>query len=117
MKDLVVLVADVQQEAVVETLLEKRHQSLQIRHLSKKRQEFQIFVHPQRDPGVYTNGGALLSLLAQQYKYALVMLDAEWEGGPKEKKLKKEQQKLKRKSKMTSMDGKIAVGSLSLNQN
>ncbi len=84
MKDLVVLVADGHQQAVVETLLKERHQALQIR----KMQEFEIFAHPQRDPGVYRDGGAFLSPFAQQYKYALVMLDAEWEGGPGATKIK-----------------------------
>ena len=86
-KDLVVLVADGQQQAVIETLLVKRHQSLNIRHL-RKMEEFQIFAHPQRDPGVYTNGGAFLSSFVKQYQYALVLLDAEWEGSPGVRQIK-----------------------------
>jgi len=46
MKDLVILVADIDMKAGVEGIL-KRHKSLKIRPV-----QHDIFVHPERDPGV-----------------------------------------------------------------
>ncbi len=50
-KDLVVLVADAQQETVVNTLLQERRQSLEIRAIT-----FDIEKHPGKDSGVYSRG-------------------------------------------------------------
>ncbi len=81
LKELVVLVADSQQKIVVETLLEVRYQALGIRQLVRQEQ-FDIYPHPYRDPGVYQEAGKFLSVFESQYRYALVLLDAEWEGTP-----------------------------------
>ncbi len=70
MKDLVVLVADKNMEAVVRTLLEKRHQSLGIRQV-----QVDIFVHPRRDPGVLREADKFLQQFQSEYRYALVMFD------------------------------------------
>lgn len=77
-KDLVVLVADVQQEKTVETILRERCQSLQIRQVT-----FDIFRHPRKDPGVFHEAADFLApYVHPQYSYALVILDREWEGAP-----------------------------------
>lgn len=77
MKDLVVLVADIQQQATMQVLLSHRHSSLNIREPN-----FDIFRHMQKDPGIYHRGGKFLSVLRAQYRHALVIIDKEWEGGP-----------------------------------
>lgn len=46
-KDLVVLVADVQQEKTLETFLRERHRSLRMREVA-----FDIYRHPRHDAGV-----------------------------------------------------------------
>jgi len=81
MKELVVLVADGQQKAVIETLIEARYQSLFIRQL-RNQQDFDVFAHPRKDPGVYGEAAQFLSIYVSEYRYALVLLDAEWEGSP-----------------------------------
>lgn len=72
MKDLVVLVADKNMEVVVRTLLEKRHQALDIRQI-----QTDIFVHPRRDPGVLREADKFLQPFCKEYRYALVMFDYE----------------------------------------
>ena len=76
-KDLVVLVADSQQEKTVAPLLTERYPSLGIRDIN-----FDIHTHPNRDPGVFRGAGDFLSIFAQQYQHALVLIDAEWSGSP-----------------------------------
>ena len=76
-KDLVVLVADIQQEKTIETLLTYRQASLNIRKVS-----FDIYRHPSKDPGVYHDAANFLAAFVPQYKYALVVLDREWGGSP-----------------------------------
>jgi hypothetical protein len=77
MKDLVVLVADIQQEKTIQVLLSDRHRSLNI-----KKPDFQVFRHSERDPGIYARGGKFLYAFRNQFDYALVILDKEWEGSP-----------------------------------
>lgn len=77
MIDLVVLVADVQQEKTIQTLLSERYRSLGIRQIS-----YDIYVHQTRDPGVYRGSGAFLGTFARQYDRAMVLLDVEWQGSP-----------------------------------
>ena len=76
-KDLIVLVADTQQEKTIATLLNTRCDSLRIHQPS-----FEIFPHPQRDPGVFTGAGNFLRVFVNQYRYALVIFDAAWDGSP-----------------------------------
>ena len=80
-KDLVVLVADSQQKQTVATLLIERHQSLGIRRIPVDINS-DILSHPRHDPGVFHEAGDFLSVFAQQYEHALVLIDAEWEGSP-----------------------------------
>lgn len=77
MKDLVVLVADIQQEKTIHTLLTERRQSLGLRQVS-----FDIFRHFGHDPGVYRGSDAFLAPFVRQYHYALALLDVDWEGSP-----------------------------------
>jgi hypothetical protein len=72
MKDLVVLVADLDMKEVLKEIL-NRHQSLGLnREIS-----FDIFNHPHRDPGCRTEADNFLKSLRSQYRYALVVFDYE----------------------------------------
>jgi hypothetical protein len=77
MKDLVVLVADRQQEKTLQALLRHRCPALGITPPT-----FQIYPHPGSDPGVYGEAGDFLRPYSTQYRHALVMLDREWDGAP-----------------------------------
>ena len=77
MKDLVILVADIQQEKTIQTLLDERRSALGVGSVT-----FDVFRHSGHDPGVYRQAGAFLAALAHQYRYALVLLDVAWEGSP-----------------------------------
>lgn len=68
-KDLIVLVADKNMEAVMAGLLD-RPQALGIRAIS-----FDIFVHPRRDPGCLTGADDFLRPFSSAYRYALVLFD------------------------------------------
>jgi hypothetical protein len=74
-KDLVVLVADKHAKSAVDGLL-SRPESLQIRRLS-----YDIYVHPNSDPGCYNECHEFLRPLQSQYEYALVVFDLEGSGG------------------------------------
>lgn len=87
MKDLVVLVADSQQEAVIQTLLEERYKALGIRQLQNE-QNFAIYRHPNKDSGVYGEASQFLSIYVNKYQYALVLVDVEWEGSPGSSQIK-----------------------------
>ena len=76
-KDLIVLVADGHQEQTVATLLTRRQPSLGIRQISIDI-DSDIRPHPNHDPGVFMKTGHFLSVFAQQYEHALVLIDAEW---------------------------------------
>ncbi len=67
--DLVVLAADKQMESAIRGLL-RREAALGIRTPS-----FDVFVHPERDPGCLTHAHELLRPLSTRYARALVMLD------------------------------------------
>lgn len=71
MKHLVVLVADHNMEHAVLGLLQ-RPGDLGISEI-----QFDIWVHPQRDPGVYRRAHEFLRPFLRQYRYALVLLDKE----------------------------------------
>ena len=71
MKDLVVLVADNNMKAGIEGIL-KRHRALKIRPV-----QHDIFVHPERDPGVLNKAHDFLCPFTTQYRYAMVMFERE----------------------------------------
>ena len=68
-KDLIILVADVQQEKTLEILLCKRYNSLKIRKIT-----FDIFRHPGKDPGVYKDAAQFLKPYQGQYEHALARM-------------------------------------------
>jgi len=69
MKDLVVLVADGQAKAAMVSVL-ARHESLGIRPLS-----FDVFPHPNKDPGVLRASQEFLRPLLREYSYTIVLFD------------------------------------------
>ena len=79
-RELVVVTADNQQKRTVATLLLERWRALGIRQLAINA-DSDIY-SLQNDPGVFHRAGGFLAVFAQQYEYALVLIDAEWEGGP-----------------------------------
>lgn len=77
LKDLIVLVPDNDVKYGIDSLL-CRLESLNIRPIS-----FEIFVHPEHDPGVYHKATDILRPLAKLYSYALVLFDHEGSGQEK----------------------------------
>ena len=73
-KDLAVLVADKNMETTVRGLL-PRSESLGIRKIA-----FDIFVHPQRDPGCFRRGHDFLRPMVNRYAHALLLFDREGSG-------------------------------------
>lgn len=71
-KDLVILVADKDAEFTLKGLL-PRHQAIGIRQIA-----YDIYVHPEHDPGCFLRCQDFLRPFIRQYAYTLVMLD--WEG-------------------------------------
>jgi hypothetical protein len=76
-KDLVVLVADRNQEYAVKGML-ARDKSLGIRQIS-----FDIHVHPEKDSGVLLHAHDFLRPFSRRYGFALVLLDKEGSGQEK----------------------------------
>jgi hypothetical protein len=70
-KDLILLVADKNMEASLRGLL-SRSQSLKCRSVT-----FDLYVHPERDPGCLLRGHDFLRPFASRYERALVLLDHE----------------------------------------
>lgn len=76
MIDLVCLVADKSLEAAVDALL-GRPEALGIRPITHE-----TLVHPQRDPGCFHDGAALLRGFRHRSSHALIVLDRSWDGAP-----------------------------------
>jgi hypothetical protein len=74
MKDLLCLVADRNIEAALRGLF-GRPQALGIRAL-----DFDIRVHPRRDPGCFREAHEFLRPFRDEYAHALVVFDRAWEG-------------------------------------
>jgi hypothetical protein len=72
-KQLVVLVADKNMESAVRGLL-ARPESLNVRPILG---QVDVFVHPNRDPGVFNKAHEFLASFTRQYRFALVMFDRE----------------------------------------
>lgn len=70
-KDLVVLVADKNIEYALTGLL-SRNQSLEIRSLT-----YDIYVHPQKDPGCFSKSDTFLRISIKSHAQALVIFDRE----------------------------------------
>jgi hypothetical protein len=69
-KDLIILVADKDMKLTMEALLNKRYKSIGVRRVS-----FDIFSHPNHDPGVRLYSGDFLRKYCNDYKHALVLFD------------------------------------------
>lgn len=78
-KDLIVLVADKNMQFTLFPLL-NRFQALNIRPI-----RFDIFIHPQRDPGIYKGSHLFLREFSALYQYAMVFLDYEGSGAERKK--------------------------------
>ena len=74
MKDLIILVADKNMKSGMENLL-LRTESLNINAIS-----FDIFVHPQKDPGIYHRAADFLRPFPRMYSYAIALIDREGSG-------------------------------------
>lgn len=77
MKDLVVLVPDKNVKFGIDGLL-SRYESLNIRQISED--DYEIFVHPLHDPGVYHRAVDFLRPFLREYRYAAIFLDREGSG-------------------------------------
>jgi hypothetical protein len=77
-KDLVVLVADAQQETTIRALLDHRQASLSIKAIT-----YDIFRHPGKDSGVFHQPHNILNACRPpRYQYVLALLDCAWGGSP-----------------------------------
>jgi hypothetical protein len=103
MKDLVVLVADKNMEAAVKTLIEKRHKSLGIRQVQPD-----VFVHPDRDAGVFLKAHIFLKTHCNEYRYALVMFDHEG-SGQENRPAQQVEQEVKQRLEQSGWQGRCEV--------
>ncbi len=108
--DLVVLVADEDMRAVIETLLgEKYCHQLRIRKI-----KFRVIKHPNRDPGVRNDAHEVLRIHQNDYSRALVILDYEGSGfddtmGNPEKLEKEIREKIVRNTRWNTDDVEVIV--------
>lgn len=72
MKDLFVLVADIDIEITIRTLLQVRRNSLAIRDLS-----FEVKRHPERDPGIFNYGLEFIRNYQNDYQKFILIFDYE----------------------------------------
>ena len=73
-KDLVILVPDKNTQFVLNGLL-SRTQSLKIREI-----DYQIYLHPERDPGVFHRSDQFLRPFHSEFEKALIFMDREGSG-------------------------------------
>ncbi len=77
-KDLVVLVADAQQETTIRALLDHRQGSLSLKAIT-----YDVFRHPGKDYGVFHRPHDVLNACRPpRYQYALAVMDCAWGGSP-----------------------------------
>jgi len=100
-KDLILLVADKNMEASLKGLL-SRFQALKVRQVT-----FDLYVHPERDPGCLLRGHDFLQPFAGQYDHALVMLDHE--GCGKEQDRSQLESVLEKRLAGTGWEGRAAA--------
>ncbi len=74
MNDLLLLVPDKNTKFVLDGLL-TRHLAFHIKKL-----KYEIYIHPQRDPGVYRHGADFLRGFYKQYEKAIIFVDREGTG-------------------------------------
>jgi hypothetical protein len=83
-KDLIVLTADKDTEFAIRGLL-ARHLAIDIRQI-----QYDIFVHPERDPGCQRRSHTLLRPSANRYQHAVVIFDREGSGRDDQSRLELE---------------------------
>lgn len=76
-KKLIMLVADKNMKFTLEGLL-SRSQAFNIQNFTDT--EYDIYIHPLRDPGVYKESAGFLRPFSHQYHYAIVFFDREGSG-------------------------------------
>jgi len=76
MIDLVCLVADKNIEATIKSVLD-RPEAIGIRKI-----QYEIIVHPNRDPGCFHQPKNLLTGYRNRTEHALIIFDRRWEGSP-----------------------------------
>jgi len=103
-KDLIVLVADKNTEFSIRGLLSKRSSSLRIRPLL-----FDIFVHPQRDPGCLRLAHDFLRPYSTRYRHALVVLDRDGCGQEHRKKRTELEQQIEERLIQSGWAGRAAA--------
>jgi hypothetical protein len=84
MRDLLVYVADGNMAGAVGGLLEREGAHLSIgcaQFAFDSRVDIKV-AKGQNDPGVYTRADALMRPFAGEYRYAVVIVDEEWDGSP-----------------------------------
>jgi len=87
MKDLIVLTADSNIKFCLEGLLPRVPNSLGCHNF-----DYDIFVHPLRDPGCRTQSDEYLRSFVYQYRYCLVVFDKEGAGGRGKNRLELQQE-------------------------
>lgn len=75
MKDLVILVADKNMEFTLKGVLERIPAVENIKVF-----DFDIYTHPEHDPGIYQNSHEFLRMLRPNYNYCMAILDHEGSG-------------------------------------
>jgi hypothetical protein len=87
MRDCVFWVADKNMEATVQGFLGRPqfHRSLGCAPF-----DFDLFVDPHRDPGVFSRAHTSITGLRNSYQHAVVMLDCAWEGSPGQAAIKQQ---------------------------
>ena len=69
MRDLLLLVADVNTEKVIQKMLDQPNK-LEIREI-----DYEIYHHPEHDPGCCTNSVSFMRPFCKEYRYAMVVFD------------------------------------------
>jgi len=104
MRDLLILVADVNIEKVIRKMLEQSEK------LGISEIDYEIYIHPEHDPGCCTNSATFIRSFYQEYRHAMVVFDHE--GCGRESKSPSELE-MSLYDELASVDGMIAHRSLS----
>ncbi len=98
-KDLVILVPDKNTQFALNGLL-SRTQSLKIREI-----DYQIYLHPERDPGVFHRSDQFLRPFHSEFEKALIFMDRE--GSGQENKSAQKKSGISLNQKLKKWDGEI----------
>jgi hypothetical protein len=83
-RDCLFLVADKNMEGMLRGFFSRDvfHQSLGCGHFDFDPRQDLVVAHGLNDPGLYTRANELLQPFANIYRYAVIIVDAEWDGSP-----------------------------------